>query len=73
MALSTRSDQGQQRELSTLAGLSRASSGNLKTERTNRSRAPFRDILAASPKLIFAQRQQSTFAIVSQTSGLRIN
>ncbi|TIN21887.1 hypothetical protein [Mesorhizobium sp.] len=26
-----------------------------------------------SPKLIFAQRQQSTFAIVSQTSGLRIN
>ncbi|RWP26096.1 hypothetical protein [Mesorhizobium sp.] len=35
--------------------------------------APFRDILADSPKLIFAQRQQSTFAIVSQTSSLRIN
>jgi hypothetical protein len=35
--------------------------------------SPFRDILTASPKLIFAQRQQSTFAIVSQTSGLRIN
>ncbi|WP_287179234.1 hypothetical protein [Mesorhizobium sp.] len=32
--------------------------------------APFCDILTASPKLTFAQRQQSTS---SQTSGLRIN
>ncbi len=39
----------------------------------NEQVAPFRDILTASPKLIFEQRQQSTFAIVSQTSGLRIN